>query len=108
MQLNKESIASKAKSLEYSLGCYDDSINTLHQKSMEQIIDRLTGDDTSIFFVENSYLKVIEIMYVDKEVDLYLYDAVSYFKKYGNLEEALDVGNIDYEQYSKIKEELQQ
>ena len=42
-------------------------------------------------------------MYVNQEVDLYLYDAVSYFEKYGNLEEALDVGTINDEQYREIK-----
>lgn len=46
-------------------------------------------------------------MYVDKEVDLYLYNALSYFKKYGNLEEALDVGNINYKQYCEIKKGLE-
>ena len=107
MILNKEGLDSKIRSIGYSLGCYDDSINALLQESIEQIIDALTGDDTSIFFEENSTLKVVEVMYVNQEVDLYLYDAVSYFEKYGNLEEALDVGTINDEQYREIKEAVE-
>lgn len=107
MNLNKEIIELKIKSIGYSLGCYDASINTLYQKSMGHIIDSLTGDDTSVFIVENNCLKVVEIMYVNSEVDLYLYDAVSYFKKYGNLQEALEVGTINDEQYYEIKEALE-
>lgn len=106
MSLNKEMIDLKIRSIGYSLGCYDNSLNILSQYSIENIVNSITGDDTSIFFLENNFLKVVEIMYVDKEVDLYLYKASSYFKKYGNLEEALDVGNINYEQFCKIKEEL--
>ena len=107
MILNKEGLDSKIRSIGYSLGCYDDSINALLQESIEQIIDALTGDDTSIFFEENSTLKVVEVMYVNQEVDLYLYDAVSYFEKYENLEEALDVGTINDEQYREIKEAVE-
>ena len=107
MILNKEGLDSKIRSIGYSLGCYDDSINALLQESIGQIIDALTGDDTSIFFEENSTLKVVEVMYVNQEVDLYLYDAVSYFEKYENLEEALDVGTINDEQYREIKEAVE-
>lgn len=82
-------------------------MNGLNKHSIDKVVSSITGNDTSIFFVENNCLKVVEIMYVDKEVDLYLYNALSYFKKYGNLEEALDVGNINYKQYCEIKKGLE-
>lgn len=99
-----EKIIEEIFSLGYTAGCIDDSLdNIIDNNSITQIINELSEEHTDIFISINNELYVVEISTVDNEKDIYLYTAVAYFKKYGNLEEAYDIDKITSIQYQKIK-----
>lgn len=100
----KNEIIKKIKSIGYELGCYDNSLSKLTNKALKEVIKHLDEESTDVFLMMRNKLYVVEIATVGNEKDIKLYDGLSYFRQYGNLEDALDNNDITEKLYNEYKE----
>ena len=99
----KNEIIKNIKGLGYELGCYDNSLNSLTKKALKEVIKHLDEESSDIFLMIRNKLYVVEIATVNNEKDIKLYDGLSYFRQYGNLEDALDNNDISEEVYKQYR-----
>jgi len=105
---NKEKIENKIKSLGYEVGCCDEMLNTLTASATKKVLDALDEECTDVFITMKKITHVvIEISTVDNEKDVTFNFMTDYFKKYGDLEEALDNEKINQTQYHYLKKVLE-
>ena len=64
---NKEIIAEKIEPL--VIGCYDKKMETLNKTNLKKVLDELEYDDTRIEVFINRKKHIVEIHFVDDEVD---------------------------------------
>lgn len=99
----KERIVKKVDELGCVLCCYDKSLDeVLTRPALKKVLNNLDQEYTDVFLNIKKELYVVEIATVNNEKDIRLFKAVDYFRQYGNLEEALDNGDITQTQYNKI------
>lgn len=101
----KNSIEQKLEELGFEMGCYCNRIDSVitTKKALSKVLDNLDQEHTDVFITVKKNLYVIEISTVDNEKDIDLFTGVAYFRKYGNLEDALDNEDITKDQYEEIK-----
>jgi hypothetical protein len=80
---NKVAIKEKLISVGLTLGCYDTKIEKLSKKDMKKLIDNIEFGSTDVG-VSNNKL-IVEVIYVDNEVDLSVATAAEYAKTYGRI-----------------------
>lgn len=103
----KETITKKVEELGCVLGCYDVNLDkVLTVSALNKVLENLDQEYTDVFLTIRNKLYIVEIATVDNEKDLKLFDGISYFNQYGNLEDALDNGSITEKQYNAIKNNL--
>lgn len=100
----KNEIIKNIKSIGYELGCYDDLLNKLTNRALKEVMKHLDEESTDVFLMIRNKLYVVEIATVDNEKDIKLYEGLSYFRQYGNLEDALDNNDITEDLYNEYKE----
>lgn len=81
--MNKEKLKEKAKEFNYVIGCYDVKIDKLSKKQLQRIVDNITGDYTDVPVVLDRKEYVVEIAYVDNEIDFSLVSKNDYINRYG-------------------------
>ena len=64
---NKEVIAKKIAPFE--IGCYDKKMEVLNKTNLKKVLDELEYDDTRIEVFINRKKHIVEIHFVDDEVD---------------------------------------
>ena len=64
---NKEVIAKKIAP--FVIGCYDEKMETLNKTNLKKVLDELEYDDTRIEVFINRKKHIVEIHFVDDEVD---------------------------------------
>lgn len=103
----KSKILKKILELGYELGSYDDYLDEiLSQKEVDKVLDNLDQEYTDIFLTIKKELYVIEIATIEKEKDIKIFKGLEYFRKYGNLEDALENQDITQLQYNKLKQNI--
>lgn len=93
--MNKEKLKEKAKEFDYVIGCYDVKIDNLSKKELRWIIDNITGDYTDVPVTLNGEKCIVEIAYVDNEIDFNFVSKNEYINRYGR------------EQYENVMEKLE-
>ena len=64
---NREVIAEKIAPFE--IGCYDEKMETLNKTNLKKVLDNMEYDDTRIEVFINRKKHIVEIHFVDDEVD---------------------------------------
>lgn len=105
---NKELIQKEIKKLKdnYTLGCWDNNIEKISKKELKKVLNSIYPSSTDVYVNIRGNLYIVEIAICDEDVDFTLYEAIEYFNKYGNLEEAFDDGSITEDQYNYINNRL--
>lgn len=99
---NVKALKKAIDGLGYKVGIVDKDLNKLDRKAFKEILSSLEEDYTDVFITMNNELYVVEIATVDNEKDVMYYEGYQYFKKYGNLYDAYEVGDITEEQYNDM------
>lgn len=84
---NKEILNKKLLKLdsELSIGVVNDNINLLNKPNLNKVIDELdNGYSTDVDVFLNRKAHVVEICFVDNEVDFLLISKEDYIGRYGN------------------------
>lgn len=100
---NREKIEKAVTALGYEIGCYSKEMDILSQVALKKVLAQLEGDYSDVYVNINRKLHIVEIATVDNEKDFTVRSAIEYFSNYGNLEDALDNGDITERQYEQIK-----
>lgn len=79
-------------------------MNKLTNRELKEVIKYLDEESNDVFLMIRNKLYVVEITTVDNEKDIKLYDGLSYFRQYGNLEDDLDNNDISEKLYNQYKE----
>ena len=80
---NKQRIENKLENINCSLGCYDSKIDKLSQKELKKVLDNLEFD-TDVEVTLNRKKHIIEVFFIDNEVDLSVKSLNEYSSTYGN------------------------
>lgn len=103
----RKQIENRIKQLGYELGCYSKQLDKiLTKKALNQVLSRLEEEYTDVFIRIRRKLYIVSIATVDNEKDISIYSDTEYFSRFGNLEDALDFGDITETEYNKIKVQL--
>lgn len=103
----KLEIENKIKELGYELGCYSKDLDKiLTKKALDRVLSALDEDYTDLYLRIRRKLYIVSIATVDNEKDVNLYTASAYFSRFGNLDDALDYGDITEAEYQSLKKVL--
>lgn len=100
---NRDRIEKAVIALGYEIGCYSSLMDKLSQVALKKVLAEIEQDYSDVFINIDRKLHIVEIATVDNEKDFAVWSAIEYFSNYGNLEDALDNGNITERQYQQIK-----
>jgi hypothetical protein len=100
---NRDRIEKAVIALGYEIGCYSSLMDKLSQVALKKVLAEIEQDYSDVFINIDRKLHIVEIATVDNEKDFTVWSAIEYFSNYGNLEDALDNGNITERQYQQIK-----
>jgi hypothetical protein len=105
MKANKELIEKEIEKLgnDYVLGCWDNAIEKISKKELKKVLDSISKSNTDVYINIKGKLYIVEISVCDDDIDFKLYSDIEYFRQYGNLEDALDNGDITQDQYNYIE-----
>lgn len=85
MKSNKNQIIKAIEKNGNILGCYDEAINKLNKRWLNEVIEGINfGDSTDVFVYINRRPYVVEISYVDNEVDFIMLSKAEYIDRYGS------------------------
>ena len=82
---NKEEKVHYPNSQDYTIGCYTDMIDKISKKELNKLIKKISlGDYTDVDIKCGGIDYVVEICYVDDEVDLVMLTKSDYISRYGD------------------------
>lgn len=100
-------IENKINELGYEVGCYDKELDkVLTKKALGRVLNALDEEYTDLYLRIRRKLYIVSISTVDNEKDVNLYTASQYFSRFGNLDDALDYGDITEAEYNSLKKVL--
>lgn len=83
--MNKEKIVQKIESINCKLGIYDAELDNLNKANIAKLLEGIEcGSDTDVDININRKKYVVEIMYVDSEIDFVVRTKAEYIERYGS------------------------
>lgn len=81
---NKERVNKFLKSKGYVIGCWDDKMEQMSLYSLSKMLKLVYDDSTDIIISINRKVHVVEVCFMDKEVDFSVFTKSEYIDRYGD------------------------
>lgn len=82
---NKLAIQEKLMSIGFSLGIYDSEMDKLSKKELKKVLENMEYGDTDIVVMLDKKEYIVEVFYVENEVDFKVTSPKDYAKTYGRI-----------------------